>query len=489
MEEKSWASDDVITLDILLDYQNSRIDANEKSSQEEIRKLLLKTEDVVELANSIISTKGLLHGERVIIVNENSKSIVLEGNRRTCACQLLLNPGLIPQEFKTIFPICNDELIKKELEYLKADVAPNRLAAETTITKRHTEPGVSQWTPLAKQRRITRLVEAGRSIEELMSEFGMTRPNIIKTLKEYHIFQYAKNLPIWGKTEQDIFNDPTLSINPFTRFFELKGVKKILALKHKETGELEIGIGEEQFNKIIAFIAREFLIPDKNIGKPSANTRTTPGELFEKICSQDKDINAVLKDKLEGHDLESNKENHTETEKTKQNAAIVTTDSTTQLTPAQPSAKPGKFFENLSCSLKDNQLLLVVSEISDINYKKYRLAATFLVRALVERTLNYCIDKYKLRKQLLKEFHTAHKGCKGLEPGLDFVIKFCINNHDKMFNVNKVSDMLKKWKGDKDLLDIIIHGRWANPSVTNLEHFASIIRPTIEKILTGNALK
>ena len=486
MVGNSWTSSDVRALDILLDYQNSRIDTNEKSSQEEMRKLLLKTEDVIELASSIISTKGLLRGERIIIVKENGNSIVLEGNRRTCACQLLLNPELIPKEFKTKFPICNDEAIKKELEYLKSDIAPDRLAAEITITKRHTEPGVSQWTPIAKQRRITRLVEAGRSVEELMSEFGMTRPNILKTLKDYHIFQYAKNLSVWGKFEKAIFNDPILAINPFTRFFDLKGVKKILELKHKETGELEIGIKKELFNKIIALIAREFLIPDNSSSKLGANTRTTPEELFKKISSQDKDINTFLQEKLKLDNSESKEEDQTGAESAKQSGAAGASGT---ITSAQVSAKPGKFFENLQCSLKDNQLLLVVNEISDINYKKYRLAATFLVRALIERILNHCIDKYTLRKQLLKEFHAKHKGCKGMEPGLEFVVDFCISNHDLMFNVNNVKKILRKWKGDKDLLDIIIHGRWANPSITNLEHFASLIRPTIEHVLAGNALK
>lgn len=486
MVKSSWTSDDTKTLDILLDYQNSRIDANEKSSQEEIRKLLLKTEDVIDLANSIISTKGLLRGERIIIVKENGNSVVLEGNRRTCACQLLLNPELIPKEFRTKFPICHDEEIKKEIEYLKSDIAPDRLAAEITITKRHTEPGVSQWTPIAKQRRITRLVEARRSIEELMSEFGMTQSNILKTLKDYHIFQYAKNLSIWNKVEKDILNDPTLSINPFTRFFDLKGVKKALELKHKETGELEIEIKKELFDKIIAFIAREFLIPDKGTSKLGANTRTTPEELFKSISSRDKDIRTFLKKKLKLDNSKNKEEAKSGAESAEQAGTARTSGATTS---AQTSAKPGKFFENLSCPLKDNQLLLVVNEISDINYKKYRLSATFLVRALVERILNHCIDKYALKKQLLKEFYTKHKGCKGIEPGLEFVVDFCIKNHDQMFNVNTVRNILRKWKGDKDLLDIIIHGRWANPSITNLEHFASLIRPTVEQILSGNALK
>ncbi|MCX5704189.1 MAG: hypothetical protein NT066_06855 [Candidatus Omnitrophica bacterium] len=305
-------------------------------------------------------------------------------------------------------------------------------------------------------------------------------------IEKRRIFQYAKNLSVWGKMEKDILNDPTLPINPFTRFFDLKGIKKILELKHRETGELETDIKKELFDKIIAFIAREFMIPDRNTNKLGANTRTTPEDLFKKISSRDKDINAFLKEKLKLDNSKGKKEVLFGPESAEQTGAAGASGTTTS---AQGSAKPGKFFENLQCSLKDNQLLLVVNEISDINYKKYRLASTFLVRALVERILNHCIDKYLLKKQLLKEFHTKHKGCKGMEPGLEFVVDFCIKNHDQIFNVNTVRNILKKWKGDKDLLDIIIHGRWADPSITNLEHFASLIRPTVEQILTGNALK
>ena len=38
---------------------------------------------------------GGFAGERVIVYEEGGKYIVLEGNRRVCACKILLNPRLL----------------------------------------------------------------------------------------------------------------------------------------------------------------------------------------------------------------------------------------------------------------------------------------------------------------------------------------------------------------------------------------------------------
>lgn len=481
MLKTKWNSDSIETLDILLDYQNARIDANAASTQEEIRCLLLKTEKVIELAKSIIKNNGLMYGERIITIKENDKHMVLEGNRRTCACQLLLDPNLIPKDYKSDFPACGDEL-KNIIGTIKTDIAPDRLAAEITITKRHTEPGVEQWTPLAKQRRIKRLVDAGRSFDELVLEFGMEKPNILKTLKNYHIFNYAKNLIGWSNAEKKKLDDPILKISPFTRFFDLAGVRKTLDYEHDEKGELKIQADKTLFDKAILAIARELLLPNQQTGKKSADTRTSAEELFGRISVNNPELKKYLTIKKA--------KSFSATKATSTTSATKSTEtaSASKATSNKSSAKANIFFENLTCGVKDDNLLIVVKEISSINYNDFPLASSFLLRALIERVLNWCIDEYSLRKQLLKDFHTENPSHKRKEPGLDYIIDYCIKNDSKIFKVARMKSVLGQWKADKDLLDIIIHGNWAHPSVKTLEHLATIIRPTIEGIFSGDAL-
>src|SRR5438270_831010 len=87
----AWATEELNPLEILLDPSNPRIEVPPDADQNEIRVELLTHEHIAELARSIIKYRGLIPGERIITTNERERQVVLEGNRRICAIQLLLN--------------------------------------------------------------------------------------------------------------------------------------------------------------------------------------------------------------------------------------------------------------------------------------------------------------------------------------------------------------------------------------------------------------
>lgn len=166
-----WTHAPIPTQQLQLNPQNPRIDLPDDALQEEIRAALIETENVDDLAKNIVKTDGNMAGERIIVVEEAGNYVVLEGNRRTCACQCLLNPNLIPSARKTRFPAITGGT-RDAIEKLAADIAPNREAAEPIITRRHIEVGIKQWNTVAKHRRIRRLRAAGRSLPAISSEFG-----------------------------------------------------------------------------------------------------------------------------------------------------------------------------------------------------------------------------------------------------------------------------------------------------------------------------
>ena len=101
--------------DLLLDVKNPRFasstlveNASTLPGQKEVIAHLLKHSDVISLAHNIIRTK-YLHGSEMITCyeSEDGKYIVAEGNRRVCACKLLLNRDLIPLEYADHFPIAD----------------------------------------------------------------------------------------------------------------------------------------------------------------------------------------------------------------------------------------------------------------------------------------------------------------------------------------------------------------------------------------------
>lgn len=123
-----WSERRLSPLAIELDSKNPRIEVPSGAGQDEIRNVLLAQEEIVELAREIVKSNGLLYGDRIITTAEKGKQIVLEGNSRVTACQLLLRPALIPAKYKSRFPTATAAL-KRRLESIPADVAPNREAA------------------------------------------------------------------------------------------------------------------------------------------------------------------------------------------------------------------------------------------------------------------------------------------------------------------------------------------------------------------------
>jgi alpha-beta hydrolase superfamily lysophospholipase len=84
-----WAEDRVNALDLRLDPENPRIEVDAAASQADIRGALIDHEQVLELAADIAASEGNFAGERVIVLGQSSGGyLVLEGNRRVCACQL-----------------------------------------------------------------------------------------------------------------------------------------------------------------------------------------------------------------------------------------------------------------------------------------------------------------------------------------------------------------------------------------------------------------
>src|SRR5450756_1284343 len=94
----------VSPLDLLLDESNPRFATANVVGQDSIRKYMVVYEDVVKLAGDINQHGGLMPGERIVILDDNGRYVVVEGNRRTCSLQMLLSRDLIPTGFESRIP-------------------------------------------------------------------------------------------------------------------------------------------------------------------------------------------------------------------------------------------------------------------------------------------------------------------------------------------------------------------------------------------------
>lgn len=461
----AWKTDSLDPGKIQLDVNNPRIEVNDNASQDEIRLKLLEFEDVLDLARSIEKNGSLFYGERIITVVENGKQVVLEGNRRVAACQMLLDPSLVPSSFKLRFPEVSDGT-RVQLSKLSADIAPNRVTAEPILTKRHTERGVKPWSPVAKMRRAVRLLDH-LSVEDVAQLLGTSTTQVKKLIRPYRLLKYALSLKGLTDGERKILEDEKLKTNPYTRFFTLRKTKEILQVHFDSDENIVSALPAKVFKERMMGIVRDFLIPDPMTGRPPCDTRTDPVEYFSSFINSPAGKAAGVSVPADANPAVLKKE--------------------TQGTPPAPGGatrpktpKASVFFENLECHVQDDRLIKLTNEIRSINHDRMTIAASLITRAIFECALVYKLQKTNRWSELIK--------AEGKDPTLTDIIKFCGNFNNGVFAENNICKALKSHTTvqAKNYLDAITHMKYQEADARTLESVANNLRQIIQYILGGN---
>lgn len=257
-------------LDLMLDVENPRFVVLANRDQANIRRYLVTYEDVCQLAVGINNYGSLLPGERIVVLKQDEKYIVIEGNRRTCSLQMLLSKNLIPDGFGHKIPATLNK-VKENCKLIEVDVLPNREAALELMAKRHIS-GVKQWKPIAKKQFFSLNYQAGQSISTLSRITGIKGSEIKEDIRDYKFFlveynKYRNNNPDF---DSEIIN---LKIDPFLRIFKARfnfqSVEKIRPVEFlkitydEDYNTISQLLSEDLFNQITQLVFYETIITER----------------------------------------------------------------------------------------------------------------------------------------------------------------------------------------------------------------------------------
>lgn len=267
----------VSPLDLLLDVQNPRFVILSSREQADIRKYLITYEDVCQLASAINEYGSLLPGERIVVLQENEKYVVVEGNRRTCSLQILLSRDLIPDGFAHRIPSTSAKILQN-CNTIEVDVLPDRNAALELMTKRHIE-GVKEWKPLAKKQFFAANFNDGngQSISTLSRITGVREGVIREDIRDYKFFSAAYREYIASHPEF-VREIVSLKTDPFWRIFKAKfrdphgntvSPKDYLHIDYDETLNTISSLPNDLFKQIVQLVFEQAIVHE------SINTRNT----------------------------------------------------------------------------------------------------------------------------------------------------------------------------------------------------------------------
>ena len=446
--DEIWEETEIDPFSLTLDLQNSRLELPMGASQDEIRKTLLEEEDVIGLAKSIVDMNGLLEGEKIILCREGKRVIVLEGNRRVCAVQLLLRPSLVPQEYRGSFPSVNGSSeLPERLNSIKAYVAPTRLSAEPIITSRHSDYGIKKWSRLAQMRRAYRRFNEGADIATISKEFGQDTYKIERDIKDYKLYLRALQCKGLKPDEIDVMKDNRVGITKFTRFMRSRDGAESLSLDFdSKTLEPKTELHKKAFDAGLVFLARGFLVNKELRRDPVFDTRTPIAEVKEKTRAIISKFQEIEEDKK-----------HPVTKK---------------------EMKKDTFFESLKCYVPDDHLSSITVEIRNINFRKFPIAATMLFRALLEQTFIFQMKKTGIYEAFVKKY--------GPQIKLKDIFKYARGASNKMFKDESILKVLRMTSdAPRDYMNLVVHGNWVHANPDALKYYADHLRTVVKRILAG----
>ncbi|OBT07562.1 hypothetical protein [Vibrio cyclitrophicus] len=194
-----------------LDPKNPRLPSRLRGKGSvEIANWMLKDNSLIELMLAI-GTNGYFVGEPMLVVEEEGKVLVVEGNRRLTSLMLLnemIEPSIMVGSIEQVLNLTTQR--PEQIPCIKFD---NRAEVEKYLGFRHVT-GVKEWSPLAKARYLTSImastIDNGFSnfeLRELAKQIGSKRPYVQRLLVSYRIYELIE--------ENDFFNIPNLDEETF----------------------------------------------------------------------------------------------------------------------------------------------------------------------------------------------------------------------------------------------------------------------------------
>ncbi len=496
-------------LKLFLDYENPRFIIPAKASQDDIIKYLIDNEEIIDLAKGINANNGLLAGERIVVIKDKEKYIVVEGNRRTCACKILLDENLWPKEYSgSIFPV--HENTKKNLMSIPVDIVSSREDSFSIMGTKHIF-GIKTWSSYAKMKFFAIHYDNGKSIEYISEITATKKDKVISQIKDYKLLNYCFSLDNWTKEERSkILNIESLKTSVFTRAFTTHSeifnspCKNLLKLTYDPDTLLPRSeLNKDIFNKCIYIIAKYSFD-----SKYRFNTRSTIDDIPElidllksfynesdldptseptekgfrskKTVNNDKKENqyasksdTVTINYNEFHDSENYKTTSNNTESHDNDNSKTTFVSSGKLINKDSRPTTNEFFGNLTWeSIDENSfhnegiisLCQELVEISKSNYyKKIPIASCILMRSLFEQTLIYLLKNSG-------KYDNIKNGNNGKTPTLERLISTTTKDIDNIFksnaNAKRCYSSFADSNGSKDYFDMVIH----NPQLIKADH-------------------
>ena len=366
-----WRSRDIQLKDLHFHPSNPRLpELPPDASNREIIHEMCRRFKVDVLAKQI-ADKGYLKNDRLIVVRVDGKNVVFEGNRRLCALFLLAKPDLAPAEMLSMFKKQASKTNITRSFKVAVEVVPSQFDAEVVMYSKHSpNQFVLGWDRIQQSTFIAAKLESGDSIEDLISNYGLRREEVIEARAAVDFYRICRLAPLSEKAREMVVNPTTFPYSTvFERLVKPKGSREALGISISDAG-LTVRSTPEVFLPVVAKIMED-----------AANDRINTRLLND----TDRQLNYVNRLKFKPGGGNFGPDDLEKGSKTPKGRKSPSGSSPQKARQSKPSGKllPGSVVVEHECA----KLHRMVKEAKDMKIEGYPHAAVALLRMIIEIAL------------------------------------------------------------------------------------------------------
>lgn len=470
IDYSQWKESSLVVTSLLLDPRNPRIpESGENVSQRDLITEMVENEDVYTLAQSIVRN-GYFPVENLIIVEEEGKKYVLEGNRRLAALKLLVSPESAPEEWQRRFRALANQITINDVRKVRVVKAPSREDAAPIVMNRHTEPEVKKWSPIMQAKFFWNLVTEGQKIQDIANRYNIRASTVSKGVQRYGMYSVALSLDLPEEIMKKLHDQRLFPATTLDRLIENPEVLRFLGIDFDENKMLFGEVDEVEFKQ--------------GYGKIVADIAT--GTVSSRKLNTVKEMNGYLTS-ISSYKPKKSKDKTTFTAKSLlKNAPAVA--KKTKKAPEKKTAKKERQTKaliprSLTCSVGNARINDVFGELQTLPVERYPNAVAFMFRSLLEMGLGEYLDKSGDLKTMEQNEQAAlkkkgRKLPKNWHPTLSEMLKYVVAQGNRIISNGNLRKSVNKFTSQKDdglvsldSLQQFAHNQFFTPNEERLRAF------------------
>lgn len=289
-----------VTADLRLDPANVRIQMPVDAPQADIIQDLFQNEDVLSMAKEI-ATVGFLTHELPIVIREGEQWIVAEGNRRVAALKALLNPNLVPGSRAALANLNPSDELLEHIRHIQVMVAPDRDQVNQVVANLHTRNPRRPWRPLRQAEFFYAQVIAGKTVQELVSEYQSI--DVASFIKMAEMHKSIKDVEYDDKDLRQYVHRKNFPISTFDRLYSNPEFLSLAKLDvDSQTGRVSFRGHRDDFKALATKIASDMQggrINTRVLNKPGLQTYDAYFGSLRNLAVRDIGVRSAVQDQQE----------------------------------------------------------------------------------------------------------------------------------------------------------------------------------------------